>query len=392
MAQYLAGNHIQLLYNGRDYFPALIGAIQRAQHLIHLETYIFEPDRTGLDVANALINAARRGVSVNLVLDGFGTRLFPHDLLHDLLSAGVRVLFFRPELSLFSLQRHRLRRMHRKVALIDGRVGFVGGINIIDDYNTPNQTPPRYDYAVRVEGPLLGMIYAAVRHMWWQGCWAQFKYHWLNLPRVPLQLTSHGSMDAAFVMRDNLRNRKAIEQEYLSAIDAAREEIVIACAYFLPGTAFRLHLLDAAARGVRVVLLLQGRVEYLLLHHATRTLYAGFLEAGIEIFEYNKSFMHAKVAVIDGQWATVGSSNIDPFSLLLAREANVMVRDNRFALELRADLERAMRDHSSQIHLAHVRQRGWAAVLMSRLSYGLVRLMVGLSGYGKRKQRAAADE
>lgn len=392
MGQYFSGNHLQLLYNGRDYFPALIAAINAASHSIHLETYIFEPDRTGLDVANALMAAGRRGVSVNVVIDGFGARLFPQDLLQDLLDAGVRVLFFRPELSRFSLHRHRLRRLHRKLALVDGRVGFVGGINIIDDYNTPNQVPPRYDYAVRVEGPLLGMIYAAARHMWWQTCWAQFKYHWLTLPRSPLTLGSTGTMEAAFVVRDNLRNRRAIEQQYLAAIAAAREEVVIACAYFLPGAAFRQQLFQAAARGVRVVLLLQGRVEYWLLHHATRTLYGRLLRAGVEIYEYNKSFMHAKVAVVDGQWATVGSSNIDPFSLLLAREANVMVRDCRFALELRADLERAMRNHSSQVRLAEVRQRSVLAKFMARCSYALVRLLMGIAGYGKREYRSAADE
>ena len=392
MTEYFAGNHVQLLYNGAGYFPALLTAINGANHSVHLEAYIFEPDRTGLDVANALMDAARRGVSVNLVIDGFGARSFPADLLQDMLGTGVRVLFFRPELSRYSLHRHRLRRLHRKLALIDARIGFVGGINIIDDYNTPNHIPPRYDYAVQVEGPVLGMLYAAVRHMWWQTCWSQFRYHWLALPRAPLTVAAHGSMAAAFVVRDNVRNRKAIEQEYLAAIDAAREEIVIACAYFLPGMQFRQRLIAAAARGVRVVLLLQGRVEYWLLHYASRTLYARFLEAGIEIFEFNKSFMHAKVAVIDGEWATVGSSNIDPFSLLLAREANLMVRNNRFALELRADLERAMRDESHVVQLSAVRQRSVLSKFMAWFSYALVRVMMGIAGYGKREYKSAADE
>lgn len=392
MNRYLGGNRIQLLRNGGEYFPALLNEIAAAMHTVHLETYIFEPDRTGLDVADALIQAARRGVLVSLVMDGFGCRSFPEDLQQALLQAGVRVMFFRPELSRFSLHRHRLRRMHRKVALIDARVGFVGGINIIDDFNTPNQVPPRYDYAVRVEGPLLGMLYAAVRHLWWQTCWAQFKYPWLTLPRLPLTLVGHGSMEAALVVRDNLRNRRAIEQEYLAAIAAAKQEIVIACAYFLPGYAFRQHLLDAAKRGVRVVILLQGRVEYWLLHHASRTLYRRFLEGGIEIFEYTASFMHAKVAVVDQHWATVGSSNIDPFSLLLAREANVMVRDTRFARELCADLQRSMQERSVPILLSEVRERTLAARLMAWLSYMLVRLLMGIAGYGKREYRSAADE
>ena len=151
-------------------------------------------------------------------------------------------------------------------------------------------------------------------------------------------------------------------------------------------------MLDAAKRGVRVVILLQGRVEYWLLHHASRTLYRRFLEGGIEIFEYTASFMHAKVAVVDQHWATVGSSNIDPFSLLLAREANVMVRDARFACELRADLQRSMQERSVPILLSDVRERTLAARLMTWLSYVLVRLLMGIAGYGKREYRSAADE
>lgn len=392
MAQYLVGNHVKLLRNGGEYFPALLSAITSAAHSVHLETYIFEPDRTGLEVADALMQAARRGVSVNVVVDGFGCRSFPEELQQAMLDAGVRLLFFRPELSRFSLHRHRLRRMHRKLALVDARVGFVGGINIVDDFNTPNHVPPRYDYAVQLEGPLLGMVYASVRHLWWQTCWTQFKYPWLTLPRVALAAGVPGSVEAALVVRDNLRNRRAIEQEYMAAIAAAQTEIIIACAYFLPGYAFRQQLVDAAARGVRVVILLQGRVEYWLLHHASRTLYRRFLEAGIEIFEYTASFMHAKVAVVDGHWATVGSSNIDPFSLLLAREANVMVRDSGFARELRADLAAAMQERSVPIPLADVRERSVAARLAAWLSYMLVRLLMGIAGYGKREYRSAADE
>jgi cardiolipin synthase len=145
-------------------------------------------------------------------------------------------------------------------------------------------------------------------------------------------------------VRDNLRHRRDIERAYLDAIGAAREEIVLANAYFLPGRRFRRALRAAAGRGVRVTILLQGLVEYRLLHYATQALYGNLLAAGIRIFEYQRSFLHAKVAVIDHHWATVGSSNIDPFSLLLAREANVVVLDRRFAEDLEQSLAAAMRD------------------------------------------------
>jgi cardiolipin synthase len=190
-----------------------------------------------------------------------------------------------------------------------------------------------------------------------------------------------GDMQAALLLRDNLKHRREIEQAYLQAIVSAREEIVIANAYFLPGRSFRQALRAAAQRGVRVTLLLEGRVEYRLQYFATLTLYSRLLDAGIRIFEYRKSYLHAKVAVVDGSWATVGSSNIDPFSLMLAREANVAIRDASFAQELRASLEHAMKEGAVEItgpeHLSR-RHRifGWFA-------YGLLRFAAGIAGYGK---------
>ena len=157
--------------------------------------------------------------------------------------------------------------------------------------------------------------------------------------------------------RDNIRHRRDIENAYLDAIDSATDEIIIANAYFLPGRRIRQALAQAAARGVRVVLLLQGRVEYVLLHYASRALYGMLLGAGIEIYSYHKSFLHAKVAVIDGRWATVGSSNIDPFSLMLAREANVVAIDAGFAGTLRDSLLQAISEGSQQIMADHWNQQ-----------------------------------
>ncbi|WP_137937242.1 cardiolipin synthase ClsB [Chitinivorax sp. B] len=391
MERYYNGNRIELLKNGDGYFPVLLQEMAAARYSIHLETYIFELDDSGLPVAEALISAARRGVQVQLLLDGFGARDFPADWQARMLDAGIKLLFFRPELSRWALQRRRLRRLHRKIAVIDARVAFVGGINIIDDRNTPHQVPPRYDYAVRVQGPLLVSIHDAVRHMWWQVCWAQFKQPWLIVPSYPAETMIAGDMEAALVVRDNLRHRRAIEQSYLQAVQRARREIVIANAYFLPGIAFRRALFAAARRGVRVVVLLQGRVEYLLLHYATRTLYRSFLDNGIEIWEYRRSFMHAKVAVVDGVWATVGSSNIDPFSLLMAREANVVVRDSRFAAELRHDLMQSLAESSAQIELAVIRQVPWWRRILPWVSYALVRSAMGIAGYG-RQEYTASDE
>ena len=385
--EFLPGNRIDLLETGSDYFPALCQAIDGAQHEIYLETYIFENDNTGRCVAGALSRAAQRGVAVRVLVDGFGARDFATTLMPELIQCGIEVLIYRPELTHFNFRRHRLRRLHRKVAVVDGRVAFVGGINVIDDMHTPGQTPPRYDYAVRVQGPLLEPIHESSRRVWELVTWANFKRRFRVNRTVPLLTERRGDVRAAFVIRDNLRHRRDIEEAYLDAIATARQEIVIANAYFLPGRRFRRAITAAARRGVTVTVLLQGRVEYALLHHATQALYGNLFGAGIRIFEYHLSFLHAKVAVVDAEWATVGSSNIDPFSLMLAREANLVARDAAFAGELRTSLQKAMTSGAHEIDCGEWQQAPLPQRIMRWLAYGLVRLLIGVSGYGGRDYR-----
>lgn len=381
MIRFLDGNQIGLLCNGADYFPALEAAFDQAVREIYLETYIFEYDRTGQQIAAALKRAARRGVTTHLLLDGYGGKTLPREVIDDLRSAGVQVLIYRPVLAKF--RRSSYRRLHRKIAVIDARIAFVGGINIIDDMDTPGQVPPRFDYAVRVEGPLLPQIHEVVRRLWGLVSWSQLKRRRRRQKRVALPVAA-GSTRAAFVIRDNIGHRRDIEEAYLDAINSASSEIVLANAYFLPGRNFRQALIQARQRGVRVVLLLQGRVEYFLLYHATRALYGVFLDAGIEIYEYHRSFLHAKVAVVDGRWATVGSSNIDPFSLLLSREANIVVSDSAFSTQLRASLELAMEEGSRVVTVDAWQHQPFYLRFLSWLSYGGVRLLMGVAGYGRR--------
>jgi cardiolipin synthase len=378
------GNRVTLLENGGQYFPALLAAIAAAEREVHLESYIFEADALGLSVAEALAQAARRGAKVRVLLDGFGARLLPQTIQTLWQAAGVELLFYRPELAPFKLRRHRLRRMHRKLAVIDARVAFVGGINIIDDLHGPGMTAPRYDYAVQVAGPLVARVHHAARQLWQLVQWSRLRVRTAQEAWLTPRPDKVGSQRAEFLVRDNLRNRRRIEQSYLWAIGHAREEILIANAYFLPGRRFRHALLDAARRGVKVTLLLQGRVEYRLQHYATRAFYRQLLEHGIEIFEYQRSYMHAKAAVIDGHWATVGSSNIDPFSLLLAREANVVVHDAGFAAELAASLRRAMSEGAHQVHRSQWRRLPWPVRWLHGASLGLVRLLMGWLGYAQR--------
>src|SRR5210317_150462 len=344
MSRMIPNNQITLLQNGEAYFPAIEAALDRAVHEIYLESYIFENDHTGQRIAEALRRAAFRGVKTHVLIDGFGSKSLPKTMVDYLEAAGVMVLKFRPKISPWTLRRQRLRRLHRKIVVVDQEIAFVGGINIKDDMDMPGQTSPRYDYAVSVEGPLVEEIHNSTRRVWSRVAWTRLRPGWApNTARQAPSNETRDHMRSAFLVRDNIRHRRDIEVSYLQAIEQAQFEIIIANSYFLPGLNFRHALLDAAGRGVRVILLLQGRMEYPLLQYATHALYGNFLEAGMEIYEYHRSLMHAKVAVIDEHWATVGSSNLDPFSLLLALEANVVVDDENFAKKLKQSLEQAIK-------------------------------------------------
>jgi len=376
------GNRITLLRSGVEYFPALEAAIRAARREIYLESYLYEADETGWRITNALADAARRGVAVHVLVDGFGAKAMPPEMVQALARAGAERLVYRPEISPFRIRKYRLRRMHRKLVAIDGAVAFVGGINVIDDLGPDGRGPPRLDFAVRIEGPLLRPIQEALQRLWTRVAWVRLQRRRRAKHRVQVDDAPKGAQAAAFVVRDNFRHRSDIEDAYLAAIDAARDEILIANAYFFPGTRFRRALLRAAGRGVRVTLLLQGKIEYTLQHYASRALYGALLQSGVGIYEYHKSYLHAKVAVIDGHWATVGSSNIDPFSLLLAREANVVVEDRDFAAELRLALHAALEDGSLVIEGGRwSRLPLWRRIPMW-VSYAIGRFIMGMVGFG----------
>lgn len=374
-----SGNRITLLRNGTEFFPELAASIEAAQREVHIQTYIYELDDTGRMIGEKLKAAALRGVMVYLLLDGFGSRKLPQEYVLELEAFGIKVMYYRPKISAWSFKRNRLRRLHRKVSIFDGQHAYVGGINIIDDMNVPsNLDAPRVDYAVRVEGPLVQSIHASARNLWRRLAWMHLR-EVEAYPTLPAPAFIKGGMRAAFVVRDNVLHRRDIERAYLKAIGKARVDIVIASAYFVPGKKFRQALIEAAKRGVRVRLLLQGRMEYWLMF-ATHEVYGLLLRHGIEIYEYRASFMHSKVAVADSRWATVGSSNLDPFSLMLSREANIVVQDKAFNAELKEDLEQAIAEKSVQVRPEDWSNRHIFKRIFSWVVYVLVRLMIGLVG------------
>jgi cardiolipin synthase A/B len=382
MTHFIDGNQIKLLRNGAEYFPALEAAIDSAKYEVYLQTYIYAEDATGIRIGGALMRAAQRGVIVNVLLDGFGCKDLSKKYVGELEQAGVQVMFYRPKISPWTFKTRRLRRLHRKVVVVDGVLGFVGGINIIDDNDVPDQIAPRVDFAVQIEGAILVAIVESVHKLWRRMAWANIQQAKLGVAKAetqaPLEAKKLG-IKAAYVTRDNVLHRHDIEEAYLSAIAHAKSEIIIANAYFVPGKRFRHALLAAAARGVAVKLLLQGRKEYFLMF-ATHAFYSEFLNSGIEIYEYRKSFMHSKVAVVDNHWATVGSSNIDPFSLLLAHEANVVVQDAAFAAELRSEINVSI-DGAYRVTSHEWAHGNKLKHFTSWVAYGFVRVFLGIIGY-----------
>ncbi|MBI4809270.1 MAG: cardiolipin synthase ClsB [Nitrosomonadales bacterium] len=378
----IAGNELTLLKNGAAFFPKLCADIDAARNSVYLETYIFAADETGQLVGQALQRAAARGVNVRVLLDGFGSAELPDVFVDELRDSGVEVQWFRREVSPFTLRRdrmRRLRRMHRKLAVMDGEVAFVGGINIIDDIPAGLEfDAPRLDYTVRIRGELAWEVQAVMQRLWEMVSWAAFRKHVKSEGWRLRRIKSDPDAKVQLMLRDNVRHRRDIERAYLKAIAGAQREVIIANAYFLPGRLFRRALKQAAHRGVRVVLLLQGKVEYRMQHYATLALYESLIGAGVEVFEYQPSFLHAKAAVVDGEWATVGSFNIDPFSLLLAREANLVVRDTEFAGILRNDLWNEIERDAQRVKLA---DRGLFTRMLARVSYGLIRFVIGVLGF-----------
>ena len=361
--RFVGGNRVELLQGGDELFPRMVQAIQSAQREVWLATYIFHDDPAATAVADALKQAAARGLAVHLVVDGFGSIATLPAVRRLFAGSAVQLEVFRPLDRWYAwLQPEQLRRLHQKLCVCDEAVAFVGGINLIDDRHDINHgwgDAPRLDFAVAVTGPLALAVHATTRAMWARAhLWRGWREEVLALARSqrpvkkamalvrelrgaspdagaqPVALPALEPVRAAFLVRDNVRQRRTIERSLVEAIRHAQTRIDLAVPYFYPGRSFRQALRAAAHRGVRVRLLMQGKFDYRIAALAARAVYDELRDKGVRIYEYMPAPLHAKVALVDSDWATVGSSNIDPLSLLLNLEANVVVRDSDFAAVL----------------------------------------------------------
>ena len=323
---------LRLLENGEAFYPRVFEAIANARREVLIETFILFEDKVGLALQRHLVAAAGRGVRVDLTVDGYGSPGFSPGFVAALTAAGARLRVFDPHPRRFGLRLHLFRRLHRKLVVVDGERAFVGGINFSADHLADFGPEAKQDYAMEVEGAaaatIRGFMLDALRGDGTGEGW-----------RPPRGGDGDGPR---FVVRDNRRRSRDIEREYRKAIRGARREVLIANAYFFPGYGFLRDLRHAARRGVDVTLVLQGEPDTKLARTAARMLYRHLAGAGVRLHEYCRRPFHGKVAVVDGEWATVGSSNLDPLSLSLNLEANLVVRDPAFASALRERLSRLL--------------------------------------------------
>lgn len=374
---------IRLLHCGVEFFPALLQAVECATSCILLETYIFATDDAALAVLDALGRAAARGVEVRVVADWLGTgRTRCRQLAKVFRDRGIEFRCFNPWFT------RGVARTHRKICVIDRRMAFVGGININHDMHSadgPETLPyPRWDFAVRLVGQIVAAVQSEAETQWLRSghlpVWDRLRL--LGAQRVRSRQGVALSPDVSFVTCDNFHNRFAIQAAYLAAINQSRNRVLIANPYFAPSRTFRDALATAAGRGVEVVLLL-GVGQYPFQDAVARSYYAKLLRAGVQLYEYRRTLLHGKVAIVDDHWTTVGSSNCDGLSLFVNHEANVVVSDPGFstmlAARVRAAVNEASRvDPTEYLDIRWYRRLGYGAAF---LAYRAVLRLITLKAF-----------
>jgi cardiolipin synthase len=384
MTRWVSGNRFWLLENGEAFFPRVFDAIAAARREVLIETFILFEDKVGLALHVVLLEAAARGVQIDITVDGFGSPDLSPGFIGALTQAGVRLHVFDPSPRLWGWRTNVFRRLHRKIVVVDGQRAFVGGINYSADHLADYGPQAKQDYSVEIEGPIVTVIHDFARAAMAEGQGhappslgrhlrqrlsdrAHTLAHGWRQPPAPV-----GNAAAIFVTRDNRQHTNDIERHYRIALRAARQRVVIANAYFFPGYRLLKEMRKAARRGVDVRLILQGEPDMAIVKTAASMLYHHLLSAGVRIFEYCERPLHGKVAVFDDELATVGSSNLDPLSLSLNLEANVIIKDRAFNQDLSARLAHIMAHSCKQIRAEELSEPSWWRIVRSFFVFHLL--------------------
>ncbi|HEY1075280.1 MAG TPA: cardiolipin synthase ClsB [Fontimonas sp.] len=388
--QWTTGNRVRLLENGEQYYPAVFKAIREAREEVLLETFIIFDDGVGRELKEALIQAARNGARVAMTVDGYGTAELPRSYIDELVAVGVDFRSFDPRPTLLGMRTNAFRRLHRKIVVVDRRLGFVGGINYSDDHLLDYGDESKQDYAVEVEGPIVDDLRALTIAALKGERMPRTRRWWRRREQERITGGSEGG-NALLTWRDNDRHQDDIELHYRLAMRQAQREIIVANAYFFPGFRLLREFTKAARRGVKVYLILQGQPDQPIMRWAAQTLYDYLLHSGVVIYEYCQRPFHGKVAVIDEDWCTVGSSNLDPLSLSLNLEANLLFRDRALTKQLRSRLQVLMRDSCQRIDRKDVRRRTRPRQALSWFVFHFLRRFPAWAGWlPMRKQPTVA--
>ncbi|WP_205410249.1 phospholipase D-like domain-containing protein [Aquimarina longa] len=302
--------------------------IENAREEIHLQTYIFENDETGNDIANCLKEAAHRNVKVYILLDAYGSSSLTDNFTKDLQQNGIFFRFFSP---LFSFNNFYLgRRMHHKVIVADAKIAMIGGINIANKYRGKESDEPWLDYAIKLDCPAAQDL---------QKLCLDYFFKDGSSKKIKPVLHSAGKTLVGIRQNDWLKNKTEVCDAYINSINQAKNEIVIVSSYFLPGRRLNNTIIGACKRKVKVTLILAGISDVPLIRNATSYLYSLFLKQNVLIYEWNKSVVHGKAAVVDNKWSTIGSFNLNDLSCYGSIEMNVEIHSQDFAEILLKDFE-----------------------------------------------------
>jgi cardiolipin synthase A/B len=356
-APIVGGNRIQLLFNGDETFPAMLRDIKTAKSTITFAQYLYEDGAIAYELAEAFSERCRAGVQVHILIDSQGSGKIPDEIPAIMRDGGCRVEFFRrieaPQVLLpWKLLRYNYRN-HRRVLVIDGRTGFTGGYGISDAWTGDGRTPEHWrETNARVEGPVVQYLQAAFTESWLEATGTllggdDYFPRLGAVGRVPAQMVKSSPVGGS------LQNYML----FLLSITSAKKSILITNSYFIPDDTMIQALLNAAARGVRVIVLVPGKIDHQITYRASRSNYGRMLLGGIQIFEYTACLMHAKTMVIDGVWATVGSTNFDNRSFALNEELNLTVYDTGVARRLEEAFEEDLK-YSRKITYEEWNSRG----------------------------------
>lgn len=387
---YTVHNRARVIISGAEYFDRMESLIDGARNVLHLQVYIFADDATGRRIGSALLRAAQRGVQVFLIVDGYASRTISPDLVEALGAAGAHFRWFEP---LFRSRRFYIgRRLHEKMLTVDHRHGLVSGRNVADRYNSIGDEPAWHDVALEVEGEVVLDMSRLCCRVW--NASARSARRARAVPpteqeRAALLRAMPADARCAIRVRYNdwLLGRSEIAASYLELFREAKHEVLLMESYFVPRRALKWALASALRRGVRVIVVTAGETDVWISKPAERWLYAWLLRKGAVLYEYQKSILHAKVAVRDGEWATMGSFNVNDLSAFTTLEVNLDVDDARLVSGLRSAEERMLQQDCRRISAADLRRTSLPARFGQWLAYQALRLTNGLLTFYYRRER-----